>query len=104
MVKSLFKRILVGVGVALVLSFLRGNLFANVYAAQLGSAGSGTLSSCTSCSRLDYNAGGIFRTWKKGTLTFNFAMYDQTFVQNAYNWSRVRNGTNRTSIIGTISR
>lgn len=110
MVKSLFKRILVGVGVALVLSFLRGNLFANVYAAQLGSAGSGTLSSCTSCSRLDYNAGGIFRTWKKGTLTFNFAMYDQTFVQNSYNWSIVpanvylsANGTDYACSVGAVS-
>ena len=110
MVKSLFKRILVGVGVALVLSFLRGNLFANVYAAQLGSAGSGTLSSCTSCSRLDYNAGGIFRTWTKGTLTFNFAMYDSTFVQNAYNWSIVpanvylsANGTDYACSVGAVS-
>lgn len=110
MVKSIFKRILVGVGVALVLSFLRGNLFANVYASQLGSAGSGTLSSCTSCSRLDYNAGGIFRTWKKGTLTFNFAMYDQTFVQNAYNWSIVpanvylsANGTDYVCSVGAVS-
>lgn len=93
MVKSIFKRIIVAVSVALILMLLKGSLITNVSAKEIYSwatQNNANFASCASCGTLTYDYPIFTNTelqGKYGVLRFNIGFYDNT-TQNP-NWSMV---------------
>lgn len=82
MVKSIIKRIIVAVSVALILMMLKGSLIANVHASEVISIeteSGNNFSSCTNCSTLTHSTGlASYIKNKSGTLYMNILVYSDS--------------------------
>lgn len=77
MVRSIFKRIVVGVGIALVLMLIKGSLIANVHAEvyTISKNDGSNFSSCTNCNSLTYDWNYDIGLNSSGFLYFNALVY-----------------------------
>lgn len=84
MVKSIIKRILVGVGIALALMFIKGNLLIVANAKTESYASYGYYYQCQNCSSLQYSfPSNTFANMGPGTLTFQVSVWNfNTNVQS----------------------
>lgn len=77
MVKSIIKRIIVGVGIALALMFIKGNLLLSVKAYEISSfnAGAQAITANTGTAFADFNiSGNPWANWRYGILHFDFGI------------------------------
>ena len=112
MVKNIIQRIIVGVGIALALMFIKGGLITTVQAKNISSAftNQDIAKQCDNCSNLDTSLNNSWVNWEMGTLYFNVGIADSTLVQPQWNWSLVlgnayviASGQRYTCQVGTAS-
>lgn len=99
-ISYILKRIIIGVGIALILGFLRGNLLIGVSAKEISSADLDSFegdmtSGSTVLFRYRNPSGGHWANWGAGYLTFSFSMSarDNSGVLPALSTVRVNSGS-----------